>query len=115
MTTRRPAPARESAAEREMRDQEVLRANRELAAYFKGLRTEREARAALKIIKAYVRARERQDARQRAPLPAARRAAPAKAVTPKRRVRPRRPVPIEPVAPETGTRTDATDQEHGSD
>ena len=40
-----------------MRDQEVVRANRELAAYFKGKRTEREARAALKIIKAFVRDR----------------------------------------------------------
>ena len=52
-----------------MRDQEVLRANRELAAYFKGRRTEREARAALKIIKAFVRDRERQDVKSRAPLP----------------------------------------------
>jgi len=52
-----------------MRDQEVLRANRELAAYFKGRRTEREARAALKIIKAFVRDRERRDARSRPPLP----------------------------------------------
>jgi hypothetical protein len=52
-----------------MRDQEVRRATRELAAYFKGLRTEREARAALKIIKAFIRARERQDPRRRAPLP----------------------------------------------
>jgi hypothetical protein len=52
-----------------MRDQEVLRANRELAAYFKGRRTEREARAALKIIKAFVRDRERQDSRTRSALP----------------------------------------------
>ena len=52
-----------------MRDQEVTRANRELAAYFKGKRTEREARAALKIIKAFVRDRERQDTKRRAPLP----------------------------------------------
>ena len=59
----------ESAPEQELRDQEVLRANRELAAYFKGRRTEREARAALKIIKAFVRDRERRDARSRAPLP----------------------------------------------
>jgi hypothetical protein len=51
------------------RDQEVLRANRELAAYFKGRRTEREARAALKIIKAFVRDRERQEAKARSPLP----------------------------------------------
>src|SRR5262245_8754645 len=48
-----------------MRDQEVLRANRELAAYFKGLRTEREARAALKIIKAFIKHRERSDAARR--------------------------------------------------
>jgi len=60
---------RESPAERVMRDQEVLRANRELAAYFKGRRTEREARAALKIIKAFVRDRERQDPRSRPALP----------------------------------------------
>src|SRR2546428_12984068 len=56
-------------ADQGMRDQEVLRANRELAAYFKGRRTEREARAALKIIKAFVRDRERRDARNRPPLP----------------------------------------------
>src|SRR6266850_2882896 len=58
-------------ADQAMRDQEVLRANRELAAYFKGRRTEREARAALKIIKAFVRERERRDARSRPPLPGA--------------------------------------------
>jgi hypothetical protein len=68
---RKPGATRESAAEQEMRDQEVLRANRELAAYFKGRRTEREARAALKIIKAFVRDRERRDARSRPPLPGA--------------------------------------------
>jgi len=56
-------------SEQDMRAQEVLRANRELAAYFKGLRTEREARAALKIIKAFIRERERQDAGSRLPLP----------------------------------------------
>ena len=61
--------ARESAAEREMRDREVLRANRELAAYFKGQRTESEARAALKTIKAFVRSRQRQDPKSLAPLP----------------------------------------------
>ncbi len=53
----------------DMRDQEVLRANRELAAYFRGGRTEREARAALKIIKAFIRDRERADAKTRRPLP----------------------------------------------
>jgi hypothetical protein len=50
-------------------DQEVLRANRELAAYFRGRRTEREARAALKIIKAFVRDRGNRDAKSRPPLP----------------------------------------------
>jgi hypothetical protein len=58
-----------SAAAGEMHDQEVLRANRELAAYFEGLRTEREARAALKIIKAFIKERERVDAGRRRPLP----------------------------------------------
>lgn len=62
---------RESSAEQEMRNQEVLRANRELAAYFKGRRSEREARAALKIIKAFVRDRGRRDAKDRPPLPGA--------------------------------------------
>lgn len=56
-------------AEQQMRDREVLRANKDLAAYFRGDRTEREARAALKIIKAFVRDRERQDAKKRRPLP----------------------------------------------
>jgi hypothetical protein len=66
---RKPGATHESATERQMRDQEVLRANRELAAYFKGRRTEREARAALKIIKAFVRDRERREPKDRAPLP----------------------------------------------
>ena len=70
MVKRREAAAPgHSAGEQETRDQEVLRANRELAAYFKGLRTEREARSALKIIKAFVRHRERQDVKSRSPLP----------------------------------------------
>ncbi len=56
-------------AEQAMRDQEVLRANKELAAYFKGQRTEREARSALKIIKAFVRGREETDPKNRTPLP----------------------------------------------
>ena len=68
---REAAVAGHGAREQEMRDQEVVRANRELAAYFKGRRTEREARAALKIIKAFVRDRERVDAKNRAPLPGA--------------------------------------------
>ena len=61
----------DSAAEQEMREQEVLRANRELAAYFRGRRTEREARAALKIIKAFVRDREKVSPKDRRPLPGA--------------------------------------------
>jgi len=72
MKHRRKSATPNTAASRELRDQEVLRANRELAAYFKGLRTEREARAALKTIKAFVRDRERQDAGSRAPLPGVR-------------------------------------------
>ena len=77
MSRGRPAArVGERPVEQTMRDQEVLRANRELAAYFKGKRTEREARAALKIIKAFVRHRERQEPKDRAPLPAASRARP---------------------------------------
>ena len=53
----------------DVRDQEVMRANKELAAYFKGQRTEREARAALKIIRAFVKDRERLDPAKRRPLP----------------------------------------------
>jgi hypothetical protein len=68
---RKQGGSRDGAAEQQMRNQEVLRANRELAAYFKGRRTEREARAALKIIKAFVRDRERRDPNDRAPLPGA--------------------------------------------
>jgi hypothetical protein len=65
----RIAVSRESAPEQAVRDQEVLRARRELAAYFKGRRTEREARSALKIIKAFVRHRERLEPKSRPPLP----------------------------------------------
>src|SRR3990167_7241061 len=68
---RKSAVSHETAAEQGIRDQEVLRANRELAAYFKGRRTERAARAALKIIKAFVRDRERRDAGGCPPLPGA--------------------------------------------
>lgn len=57
------------ATDQDPRDQEVVRANRELAAYFRGARTEREARGALKIIKAFVRERERTAAAKRRPLP----------------------------------------------
>ena len=66
---RKTVVSRESAGEQEMRDQEVLRANKELAAYFSGQRTEREARAALKVIKAFVRDRARLDPKSRLPLP----------------------------------------------
>ena len=65
-------------SERQKRDQEVLRANKELAAYFKGDRTEREARAALKIIKAFIRDRERADPGSLRPLPGAGPATPPK-------------------------------------
>jgi hypothetical protein len=68
-SSRKRAAHPETPAEREMREQEVLRANRELAAYLRGRRTEREARAALKIIKAFVRERERRDVGSRPPLP----------------------------------------------
>jgi hypothetical protein len=67
----------ETAGELAIRDQEVVRATRELAAYFKGQRTEREARAALKIIKAFVRDRERGDSGSRRPLPGLGAAAPS--------------------------------------
>ena len=66
---KRSGGARLSLADQAARDQEVLRANRELAAYFKGRRTEREARAALKTLKAFVRERERLEAKNRPPLP----------------------------------------------
>ena len=56
-------------SDQDQRSQEVLRASRELAAYFKGRRTEREARAAIKIIKAFVKERERVDPASRGPLP----------------------------------------------
>jgi hypothetical protein len=77
----------ESAAERALRDEEVLRANRELVAYFKGRRTEREARAALKIIKAFVRSRERLEPGDRPALPGADSAKPPKKVTNPKAVR----------------------------
>jgi hypothetical protein len=61
--------AAENVIQQERRDQEVIRAKRELAAYFKGRRTEREARAALKTIKAFIRDRERLDPAAIRPLP----------------------------------------------
>ena len=80
-TSRKQKAADETPGERDLREQEVLRANRELAAYFRGRRTEREARAALKIIKAFVRDRERRDARHRTPLPMGRATRPSKEPT----------------------------------
>ena len=81
MGQRHKPTATRDTTEQAMRDQEVLRANRELAAYFKGCRTEREARAALKIIKAFVRDRERRDAKTRPPLPGAEAARSPKKIT----------------------------------
>ena len=72
MAKRRPHttdPALGDSRESTMRDQEVLRANKELAAYFRGQRTEREARGALKTIKAFIRDRERTPSAKRRPLP----------------------------------------------
>jgi hypothetical protein len=69
--TRKAGGKSKSTEVQDVRDQEVLRANREFAAFFKGRRTEGEARAALKIIKAFVRDRERQKPAERAPLPGA--------------------------------------------
>ncbi len=77
------------ANEQAMRDQEVLRATRELAAYFKGQRTEREARAALKIIKAFVRGREHLDPKNRPPLPSAGRPGKAGKPAPRKPAKPR--------------------------
>lgn len=68
-TARKRSTAGSDGSEQEVRQQEVLRANRELAAYFKGRRTEREARAAVKIIKAFIRDREKLDPGVRRPLP----------------------------------------------
>ena len=87
----RQKPATPRADEQATRDQEVLRANRELAAYFKGRRTEREARAALKIIKAFVRSREDLDPKSRPALPGAGTTQTAKKrADPRRRAKPRK-------------------------
>jgi hypothetical protein len=91
----------QSGEDQAVRDQEVMRANRELAAYFRGRRTEREARAALKILRAYVRARAKTDPKTRPPLPGAKPASKdrIKKQAPKhrpasRRTAPRRLVPV---------------------
>ena len=69
MGSRKGHVVHDDGADTDTRNQEVLRATRELAAYFKGKRTEREARAALKIIKAFIRDREKLDPSKRRPLP----------------------------------------------
>jgi hypothetical protein len=71
MGSRKSSVRHSEGADTDVRNQEVSRANRELAAYFKGKRTEREARAAVKIIKAFIRDRERIDPSKRRPLPGA--------------------------------------------
>ena len=71
MGSRKRSVRHTEGADTDVRNQEVARANRELAAYFRGKRTEREARAALKIIKAFVRDRERIEPSKRRPLPGA--------------------------------------------
>ena len=86
MTAKKHADVAVDPLEQAMRDQEALRANRELAAYFKGRRTEREARAALKIIKAFVRDRERLDPKGRPPLPGRAQKSPA-AADPRRKAK----------------------------
>jgi hypothetical protein len=72
MSPRKQAESAAHSDDPTIRDQEVLRATRELAAYFRGRRTEREARSALKIIKAFIRDRERLPPSKRRPLPGAR-------------------------------------------
>jgi hypothetical protein len=91
--------------DQDTRDQEVLRAKKDLAAYFNGRRTEREARAALKIIKAFVRDRERRDPKDRAPLPGVKPAAEQKA-EPKRKTPRERPA--EPINAETSETAENT-------
>jgi hypothetical protein len=115
MTMGRPRkrPASQSRpAEDEIRNQEVLRANRELAAYFKGRRTEREARAALKIIKAFIRERERTDPATRRPLPISGQTKGPRKLTAGRpasaAVRPRRRRILRPVAPRPAAHSPTT-------
>ena len=71
MGSRKRSVRQTDGADTDVRNQEVARANRELAAYFRGRRTEREARAALKIIKAFIRDREKIEPSKRRPLPGA--------------------------------------------
>jgi hypothetical protein len=106
----RQKPGASRADEQAARDQEVLRATKELAAYFKGKRTEREARAALKIIKAFVRGREQLDPRNRPPLPGLPPVKPAEKPPTRKRAQPRKrrrgpdevaPPPESALAPQT--------------
>jgi hypothetical protein len=94
--TRKPVATGIDATEQERRDQEVVRANRELAAYFRGLRTEREARGALKIIKAFIRERERLEPGRRRPFPGTHRTSTSTQKSTKRaaRKKPQRPQPM---------------------
>jgi hypothetical protein len=85
MGRKQKRPTRTSDVEQAVRDQEVLRANRELAAYFRGRRTESEARAALKTIKAFVRDRAHMAPADRPPLPGALATRPADASRPRTR------------------------------
>ena len=73
-TRKRHAPG--AVASADAVDHEVVRANRVLAAYFRGQRTEREALAALKIIKGFIKNRERTDPSKRPGLPGVRQARP---------------------------------------
>lgn len=82
MASREKAANQAAAANGLVHDQEVVRARRELAAYFKGRRTEREARSALKIIKAFIREREDTAAAKRRPLPGLK---PARAIVRRKR------------------------------
>ncbi len=84
-----------------MRDQEVLRANHELAAYFRGERTEREAKAALKIIKAFIRDRQGTPVDKRRPLPGMKPPRVTKLKPKPRRGRTKRPETAEPPAAQT--------------
>lgn len=85
------------------RDHEVVRANRELAAYFRGRRTEREARAALKIIKAFIRDRQRTPVERRRPLPGVK-TPPAAPKRPKKRA----PARVRPIRAPQPVPADAT-------
>jgi hypothetical protein len=105
---RASALRRHNPNDQDMRDQEVLRAKRELAAYFKGRRTEREARAALKIIKGFVRDRERRNAKDRTPLPGMKPAAVQKPAVKRKAPRPKNRETINAETAETAENTGRT-------